>query len=142
MKKYILFLFLVSITFYVTGQNSGGTKPEFKFVKESINYGKIEQNSNGNRIFEFTNIGNSPIIIKEIKTSCDCAVPKKPTRPIMPGEKGSIEVSYDTSKLGGFIKQITIFSNAKQPIKRLRIKGFIVKKKSKLIKKKGLLENR
>lgn len=141
MKKYILFLFLVSSAFIVSGQNSSSTKPVFKFVKESINYGKIEQNSNGNRIFEFTNIGNSPLIIKEIKTSCDCAVPKKPTRPIMPGEIGSIEVSYDTSKIGGFIKQITIFSNAKHPIKRLRIKGFVVKKKSKLIKEKGLMEN-
>ncbi len=141
MKKYILFLFLICTASIVSGQNSSGTKPEFKFVKESINYGKIEQNSNGHRIFEFTNIGKSPIIIKDIKTSCDCAIPKKPTRPIMPGEKGTIEVSYDTSKIGGFIKQITIFSNAKQPIKRLRIKGFVVKKKSKLIKEKGLLEN-
>ena len=141
MKRYILFLFLASFTFTSFGQTSGSTKPQFKFVKEQINYGKIEQNSNGNRVFEFTNVGNSPLIIKDIKTSCDCAVPKKPTRPIMPGEKGTIEVSYDTSKIGGFIKQITIFSNAKKSMKKLRIKGFVVKRKSKLIKEKGLLEN-
>ena len=141
MKKYILFLFLVSVPSLIISQNSNATKPQFKFVKEHINYGKIEQNTNGNRIFEFTNIGKSPLIIKEIKTSCDCAIPKKPNAPIMPGEKGTIEVSYDTSKTGGFIKQITIFSNAKQSIKRLRIKGFVVKKKSKLIKEKSILEN-
>lgn len=137
MKKYILLLFLLSITAISFGQNS---KPEFKFVKELINYGKVDQNSNGKRIFEFTNIGKSPLIIKDIKTSCDCAVPKKPKRPIMPGEKAQITVSFDTSKLGGFSKQITIFSNAKNSIKRLRIKGFVVKKKSVLQKEKGLLE--
>jgi hypothetical protein len=141
MKNYILFLFLVSSTSVVFGQNSNATKPEFKFVKELIDYGRIEQNSNGNKIFEFTNIGNSPIIITAVKTSCDCTVPKKPERPIMPGEKGTIEVTYDTSKTGGFIKQITIFSNAKLPVKKLRIKGIVVKNKSKLIKEKGLLEN-
>lgn len=138
MKKYILFLFLISTTSICLAQN---TKPEFKFEKELINYGKVAQNSNGKRVFEFTNIGKSPLIIKEIKTSCDCAIPKKPERPIMPGEKAQIEVSYDTSKLGGFSKQITIFSNAKKQIKQIRIKGFVVKKKSVLVKEKGMLEN-
>ena len=141
MKKYILFLFLVSHSVFSFAQDQSNTKPVFKFVKEVINYGTIEQNSNGNKVFEFTNIGKSPLIIKEIKTSCDCAIPKKPTRPIMPGEKGTIEVSYDTSKVGGFIKQITIFSNSKKRINKIRIKGFVVKKKSKLLKEKGLLEN-
>lgn len=129
MKKYILFLFLVSFTSLAISQSSASTKAQFKFEKEFINYGKIVKNSDGNRVFEFTNIGKSPLIIKEIKTSCDCAIPKKPERPIMPGEKGKIVVSYDTSKVGGFSKQITIFSNARQEIKRLRIKGFVVKKK-------------
>jgi hypothetical protein len=125
MKKYILLLFLLSITVISVGQNS---KPEFKFVKELINYGKVDQNSNGNRVFEFTNIGKSPLFIEKIITSCDCAIPKKPEKPIMPGEKAKITVSYDTSKLGGFSKQITIFSNAKNKRKQLRIKGFVVKK--------------
>jgi hypothetical protein len=138
MKKYILFLFLISTTSICLAQN---TKPEFKFEKELINYGKVAQNSNGKRVFEFTNIGKSPLIIKDIKTSCDCAIPKKPERPIMPGEKAQIEVSYDTRKLGGFSKQITIFSNAKNQVKQIRIKGFVVKKKSVLVKEKGMLEN-
>lgn len=124
MNKYILLLFLACITTVSFGQN---TKPIFKFEKELINYGKIKQHTNGKRVFKFTNIGNAPLIIKDIKTSCDCAIPKKPEKPIMPGEKGEIEVAYDTSKLGGFSKQITIFSNAKNNRKMLRIKGFVVK---------------
>ena len=127
MKKYILFLFLIGSIITSFGQSSNITKPEFKFVKELINYGKVIQNSDGNRIFEFTNTGKSPLIIKEIITSCDCAVPKKPEAPIMPDEKGKITVSYDTSKLGGFSKQITIFSNAKKSRKIIRIRGFVIK---------------
>lgn len=125
--KYCVILLLFTFT-SITGFSQNTTKPEFKFTTELINYGKVIQNSNGLRIFEFTNVGKSPLIISDIKTSCDCAVPKKPTEPIMPGEKGEITVSYDTSKVGGFSKQITIFSNAKTKIKSIRIKGFVVKK--------------
>ena len=65
------------------------------------------------RVFVFTNVGDEPIIIRRIQSSCGCTVPKKPEAPIMPGEKGEIKVSYDTNRVGGFSKSITIFSNAK-----------------------------
>ena len=100
---------------------------EFKFEKEVINYGKITLGSDGIRTFEFTNIGDAPLIIKEIKSTCGCTVPKKPERPIMPGEKGEILISYDTKRPGGFSKAITIFSNAKQERKLLKLKGFVEK---------------
>ena len=116
------FLFVLGLLFSI-----GISAQEFQFEKEIINYGKIKNGDDGKRIFEFTNIGKAPIIIKDIKTSCDCAIPKKPEKPIMPGEKVSLTVSYDTSKVGGFSKEIIIFSNAKEPIKRIKIKGYISK---------------
>lgn len=100
---------------------------EFKFSKETINYGKIVQSSEGTRVFKFTNIGVAPLIIKKISSTCGCAVPKSPEKPIMPGEQGEISVSYDTNRLGGFSKAITIFSNAKKERKMLKIKGFVEK---------------
>jgi hypothetical protein len=115
-KVFFISCFLFSVGF---------SAQEFKFEKELINYGKIKKGENGKRIFEFTNVGNAPLIIKEIKTSCDCAVPEKPEKPIMPGEEATITVSYDTSKTGGFSKEIIIFSNAKESIKKIKIKGFI-----------------
>lgn len=98
---------------------------EFKFEKETINYGKIDKGSNGERIFIFTNIGDQPLIIKNIHSSCGCTIPKKPVKPIMPGEKGEIKVSYDTKRVGGFSKTITIISNAKTARKVIKIKGYI-----------------
>ena len=100
---------------------------EFKFEKETIDYGKIAQKSDGKRVFEFTNIGDEPIVITRVQSSCGCTIPKKPEKPIMPGEKGQIEVSYDTNRLGGFTKRITVYSNAKNKVKALKIKGYINK---------------
>ena len=88
----------------------------------------------------FTNIGDAPIIIKNIQSSCGCTVPKKPEKPVMPGEKGEIKVSYDTKRVGGFSKSITIFSNAKNPRKIIKIKG-IIKKEVSLQKEKSMLSN-
>ena len=116
------FLFILGLLF-----SAGISAQEFKFEEEIINYGKIKKGDEGKRIFKFTNIGNAPLIIKDIKTSCDCAVPKKPEAPIMPGEKVTITVAYDTSNTGGFSKEIIIFSNAKEKIKRIKIKGYISK---------------
>ena len=63
---------------------------EFKFEKETINYGKIDKGSNGERTFVFTNIGDKPLIINNIQSTCGCTIPKKPEKPIMPGKKGEI----------------------------------------------------
>ncbi|RCS27107.1 DUF1573 domain-containing protein [Polaribacter sp. WD7] len=113
---------------------------EFNFEKEIIDYGKIAKGDNGERIFIFTNTGNQPLIIKNIQSSCGCTVPKKPEQPIMPGEKGEIKVSYDTTRIGGFSKAITIFSNAKNSRKVIKIKGYVEKAIS-LDKKKSLLSD-
>jgi hypothetical protein len=98
---------------------------EFKFDLETIDYGKINKGADGERIFVFTNIGDAPIIIQNVQSSCGCTIPEKPEKPIMPGEKGEIKVSYDTKRVGGFSKQITILSNAKMARKTLKIKGYV-----------------
>ena len=113
---------------------------EFKFDQETIDYGKIIKGSEGERTFVFTNVGDAPLIIQSIKSSCGCTVPKKPENPIMPGEKGEIKVSYDTKRTGGFSKQITILSNAITARKIVKIKG-LVSNVALLEKEKSILSN-
>jgi hypothetical protein len=133
MKNFTSILVLFLISFSIQAQ-------EFKFEKETIDYGAINKGANGERVFVFTNIGDAPLIIKNIQSSCGCTVPKKPEKPVMPGEKGEIKVSYDTKRVGGFSKSITIFSNAKNPRKIIKIKGIINKEVS-LQKEKSMLSN-
>ena len=131
MKTLGLLVAALFISFSINAQ-------EFKFEKETIKYGKIEKDSNGERIFIFTNVGDEPLVIQRIQSSCGCTVPKKPEKPIMPGEKGEIKVSYATNRVGGFSKSITIYSNAKNPKKVIRIKG-LVNKPISLEKTKSIL---
>lgn len=97
------------------------------FVSETIDYGTIAHNANGNRTFEFTNNGNKPLIITNAQGSCGCTVPTTPKEPIAPGGKGVIGVKYDTSRVGAFTKTVTVTSNAEgQPTKTLTIKGTVL----------------
>ena len=93
------------------------------FKSETIDYGVIQKNSNGERFFEFTNTGHTPIVISRVKASCGCTVPTKPKEPILPGETAQISVKYDTKRIGAFSKTITIISNASESTKMVKIKG-------------------
>lgn len=130
MKKIALLLFVSVFTLSLNAQDNTTEKkdgPAFKFDQETIDYGKIEKGSNGERVFVFTNIGTAPLIIENVKGSCGCTVPTKPEKPIMPGEKGEIKVKYDTNRTGGFSKTVTITSNATEARKVVRIKGLVEK---------------
>jgi hypothetical protein len=135
MKAFKSFLVIFFITFSLNAQ-------EFKFEEEVINYGKVDKGSDGARVFVFKNIGDQPLIIKNIQSSCGCTVPKKPEEPIMPGKTGEIKVSYDTKRVGGFSKTITIFSNAKNARKVIKIKGIVNKAISLQIEKSMLSDSK
>ncbi len=98
------------------------------FETDTIDYGTIEQNSDGKRVFNFTNEGDAPLVITNVRPSCGCTVANYTKEPIQPGASGQIEVGYDTKRLGAFNKSITVTSNAEESRKILRIKGVVVAK--------------
>jgi hypothetical protein len=97
------------------------------FENEVIDYGTIQQNSDGNRQFVITNNGNKPLIIESTQGSCGCTVPTTPKDPIAPGGKGVIGVKYATDRVGPFTKNVTVKSNATgQETKVVTIKGTVL----------------
>jgi hypothetical protein len=97
------------------------------FENETIDYGTIARNSDGNRQFTFTNNGNKALIITNTQGTCGCTVPSTPKEPIAPGAKGVIGVKYATERVGPFTKQVIVTSNAAgQPTKTLTIKGNVL----------------
>lgn len=128
MKRGLLLLFVGLMAFSLNAQD---TTAKIEFKDETIDYGEIAKNSDGVRVFEFTNTGSVPLVISNVKSSCGCTIPKKPDAPIMPGETGEIEVKYDTRRVGPIRKAITVTSNADTPTKVLKIKGTVLPEDSK-----------
>ncbi len=125
--KVFLFMCLISLS-QVQAQNLETAKKTaiIDFETEVLDYGTIPQNSNGMRTFTFTNTGNAPLIISDVKTSCGCTVPTYSKEAILPGKVGNIKIKYETKKLGSFTKTITVLSNANQARKTFKIKGDVV----------------
>jgi len=108
MKKLGLF----AIMFAIGAVSYAQKGPQIEFKTETIDYGKVKKSEdNGIRVFEFTNIGDEPLVINEAKSSCGCTVPEKPKEPIMPGKTGEIQVKYNMNP-GMINKAVTVESNA------------------------------
>lgn len=138
MKKLLGLITVLIVSFSSFAQT--GAKIEFK--EETINYGEVVKGEDdGIRVFEFTNTGDAPLIITNVKSSCGCTVPSKPKEPILPGKSEKITVQYNMNP-GPISKTITVESNAvNKPngIVPLRIKGTVIVKEvvSPLQKKKS-----
>lgn len=97
------------------------------FENETLDFGTIPHNSDGNREFVLVNNGTKPLMIESTQGSCGCTVPTKPEGAIAPGGKGAIGVHYDTTRPGPFTKTVTVRSNAiGQETKVLTIKGTVL----------------
>ena len=101
--------------------------PKISFAEMEHDYGTIEKGGDGTYTFEFTNNGNEPLILSNVRASCGCTTPEWTQKPIMPGKKGSIQVRYNTNNVGSFNKTVTVQSNAVDNARIvLRIKGNVV----------------
>ena len=126
MKKIIL---LVAVL--VSGIGFSQAKIEFKDKDNTIDYGTVSKDSDsGIRTFEFTNTGNAPLILTNVKSTCGCTIPTFSKDPILPGKTGKIEVKYNMNP-GPIVKTITVESNAvnvENGLVAIKIKGLVVVK--------------
>ena len=122
MKKiFLLLMMLASLVAYAQQE-----QPEIKFDKTVHNFGTFsEMTPFQTAVFAFTNIGKAPLIINQAIASCGCTIPSYTKEPIMPGEKGTVKVTYNGKGKfpGHFKKSITIRTNGKVEMVRLYIEG-------------------
>ena len=89
-------------------------------------FGVIEKETPVSTIFTVKNTGDQPLTINDAKASCGCTVPRKPEKPILPGETGELEVTF-TSKPNqagqNITKTVTITANIPNSTKIVTIKG-------------------
>lgn len=107
---------------------NAGPVTNIKFATDVVNFGKIKAQSENNYAFEFVNTGTEPLLIENAKGSCGCTVPNWPKDPIMPGEKGSIDVVFrpkTRESEGEDKKTVTVFSNTNPKTTVLTVKAMV-----------------
>ena len=99
---------------------------EIWFEEYLHDYGQIAKDSDGTWNFEFKNIGDYPIVVSRVRSTCGCTVPEWSREPIEPGSTGKITVVYNTAQTGTFLKSLYVYSSAANSPIKLQVKGKVV----------------
>jgi len=127
-----LFCFLsFFVIFGLNAQVSTSTKKtnQLKFDKVEIIRNEIPYDSKELFVFTFVNKSGKPLKITNVQTSCGCTTAEKPENAIPNNKKGKISVSYDTKRVGEFVKTITVSSDQTEPVV-LTIRGIVLPEKT------------
>lgn len=120
MLRLIFALGFVVLAFSVMAQ-----KPQIVFENLEHDFGAFKE-SDGvqTTTFKFTNKGEVPLVISNVRASCGCTTPKWTREPVAPNGSGEIQVSYDPrNRPGAFNKTAMVSSNAENGTTVLRITG-------------------
>lgn len=94
----------------VTNQNTN--ESEIKFDEEVFDFKSIKKGDKVTHVFNFTNVGQKPLIISDVKPSCGCTTPEFTKEPVAPGQKGSITVIFDSNNFEGPVfKTVAVSGN-------------------------------
>ncbi len=107
MKKLSLLLLAVMAGLFCMAQ------PEIKFENTTYDFGKIKEE--GGKVtgkFIFTNVGNEPLELTNVRPGCGCTAANYSKGAIAPGEQGFIEATYNPyNRPGAFNKNIRVTTN-------------------------------
>ena len=122
--KYLASLLLVGFAFFAGAQEGEEpmTGPKISFTEKSFDFGEITQGEKVEHVFEFENVGNEPLILSDVRTTCGCTAPEWPREPIAPGKTARLKVVFNSAgKMGMQNKVITVMSNAVNNPERVKI---------------------
>lgn len=122
MKKIAIAALMLLITTVLSAQMKA---PQINFEKKAHDFGEIkEADGPATYIFKFNNIGNEPLVLKNVRASCGCTTPKWTKEPILPNGEGQLEVTYNPrNRPGSFRKTITVTTNTEPANIYLSISG-------------------
>ncbi|MEM6321813.1 MAG: DUF1573 domain-containing protein [Bacteroidota bacterium] len=97
-----------------------------KFTETTHKFGTIKSGDKVKHTFTFTNTGDAPLVIKNVEVSCGCTFPSYPFLPIEPGDKGEIEVTFNSEyKIGRQKPTVTVITNGRPRTLKLYLEGFV-----------------
>lgn len=100
--------------------------PIIEFDKTEHDFGEIEARTSVETVFNYKNVGNAPLVITNIKSSCGCTVPQDWSREALePGGTGKFTVKFNGSGSNKVSKAITVTANTEKGSEIVRITAFV-----------------
>ena len=106
--------------------NSPSKFPAMSFDKTTHDFGVIQNGTPVETVFSYTNTGEAPLVITDIKSTCGCTVPKDWSRePLNPGESSQFSVKFDGKGRNNTSKTVTITANTQIGRETVKITAFV-----------------
>ncbi|MCG6186066.1 DUF1573 domain-containing protein [Maribellus maritimus] len=124
MKRILQMITVFALVIAVTNAFAQG-KAKIVFDELEHDFGNFKEAEGVQKTsFKFTNRGETPLVLNNVRASCGCTTPRWTKEPVAPGGEGEIIVSYDPkNRPGSFNKSVTVQSNAENSTVVLRITG-------------------
>lgn len=118
-RRHILLTLLALCAFATAAQ------AQLVFTPDTWDFGTIrETDGRVSHTFTGENRGNTPVVILDVVTTCGCTVPQFTKRPIRPGEKTTVKVTFDpANRPGAFTKELGVYSSERKKVATLTIPG-------------------
>ncbi len=126
----IFMMVLMSVISASAKDKTDDGRAEVMFYTTTHDFGYIKESKGPvTCVFEFENTGNAPLLIITASATCGCTRPEYPTKPIKPGKKGKIKVTFNPiGRPGPFRKNVKVKTNAKQKTVNLFVDGSVIPK--------------
>ena len=106
--------------------NSPSKFPVMSFDKTIHDFGVIQNGTPVQTVFSYTNTGEAPLVITDIKSTCGCTVPRDWSRePLNPGESSQFSVKFDGKGVNTTSKTVTVTANTQTGRETVKITAFI-----------------
>lgn len=122
MKRLLFLLSLLFFTFSLSAQDS--VESGISFDKREYDFGSVpRENKNYTCTFVLENKTDKPLVLLSVNTSCSCLKARYSRRPLKVGEKSSITMTLEASKMerGLFHRVVEVHTNA--GVSRLIVRG-------------------
>src|SRR5690606_5712575 len=95
---------------------------KIKLDEAKKNFGFVKRGTLVKNIYEIENIGNQPLIITAAEVQCSCTEVEFPKQPILPGQKATISVLFNTTSVYGRQDRIVLLKSNADGLKDLKLR--------------------
>lgn len=116
---------LISLFFLSFLQPVERTSPVEWLGEMTVDVGDIPRDVDHAYVFRFRNVTDAPLVIDNVRVGCGCTATEWAEIPVLPGEVGSINVTYDAMNAGFFRKYVKVYFNGHRGAHKLWLEGFV-----------------
>lgn len=126
MRAFLMCFMLLTTSFVVQADEPKGA--EIEFPTKIVDLGTLSRDDDKQIVrLSFTNTGDVPLVVTEVRTTCSCTTIQHDRKKVMPTERGVLTITMDPSKapVGSFYRVLQVYSTATNGVQHITLKAEI-----------------